>query len=749
VDIITAEALAPAPGAAPPPQDAAPYWQAAGLSTGFPVPTGYAEGSGAGRSRSGRGGADGYDFYGRSTVPRARRADAPPSPAPAQPPPPRAGFPGAGDAPLRPVFRTSPFLAEFQRQRVQTPTARILFLDEGGEFRAVLGAALLRLMLGKLRAPLDVSVECASIGPPAGGVHDARLRRVAAEMGVPLAVTGDEARRGGARRFDEVADAVSYDLILVMDRFDYQEVLKEVAVLDAINPGGFYAGRIRRLGPFGMAAPRASPRRVAEDIDDPLYGLHPSADAEAATVRGAARELAFACRGLASYLLALQARRGRGMALREALAQSLQCPLLAGGMVPHRERLAPGALRHVTQDHGMPVDDYFTVRMVRGQRRVVRRPARARGFWQLAANVDEELRAWMRARRAQRLPTQRELRASGASSLASAVDAHGGLAAFARRLGVPMAARRPNGYWDEFENLARALKPYLVAAPPTGSASGGAEQVLPTQAALGAAGRADLLRAIRHHGGSAAVAARLGVGAKKGTGWSQEELVEELRVVAEASGAGAGAPSGSGAGAAGLPSRALLVAGGRRDLAAAVQKLGGFEYFRGLAAAELAGAAFGAAQPARAAAASPAGGLRRRAPAAAAAAAAAPPPEGCDLELLRGAPSAGTSAAAGREPVIEVAGRQMRGFVAASPAPSRLPTHQELLDAGRPDLWTAAQRAGGMRRLAEHLGLALVETRGRRRAAGGGEGGAAVEERAPDPREEIDLLDAYEEVVFI
>ncbi len=52
------------------------------------------------------------------------------------------------------------------------------------------------------------------------------------------------------RPFDDVDDSVNFDLIVVMDRFDHAEVLKEVAAYDNIFPGGFYALKVRRLAGF-------------------------------------------------------------------------------------------------------------------------------------------------------------------------------------------------------------------------------------------------------------------------------------------------------------------------------------------------------------------------------------------------------------------------------------------------------------------------------------------------------------------
>lgn len=74
-------------------------------------------------------------------------------------------------------------------------------------------------------------------------------------MGIPL-------RPRQARVFDEVVDIVNFDLVLVMDRFDHTEVLREVAVLDTINPGGAYSSRVHRLGRYLSAQRRFSPHLV-------------------------------------------------------------------------------------------------------------------------------------------------------------------------------------------------------------------------------------------------------------------------------------------------------------------------------------------------------------------------------------------------------------------------------------------------------------------------------------------------------
>ena len=92
------------------------------------------------------------------------------------------------------------------------------------------------------------------------------------------------------------------------------------------------------------------------------------------------------------------------------------------------------------------------------------------------------------------LPTQQQLRDSGANTLAASVGSLGGLAAFSERMGLPLNARHPNGYWDDFEHLAQELAPFLAPSP-------NGRRVFPKQQQLVAAGRAYLVPAIKLHGG--------------------------------------------------------------------------------------------------------------------------------------------------------------------------------------------------------------------------------------------------------
>ena len=622
---------------------------------------------------------------------------------------------------LRPAYRASPLLAEFQRQREKSTTARILFLDEGGEFRAALGAALLTHMLTRLRTALDVTVEYGSLGPLPGfngGKPSAELLHTAAFMGIPLLHTDNSTP--AVKQFEEVVDAVRYDLILVMDRFDHQEVLREVAILDAINPGGNYSGRVRLLGPFGMAARRATPPQVVQDIVDPLYHNQMDSSGRQTALQAAAMELSFSCRGLATFLLDLQARCHDSLTLRAALAQSLRCPMLAGELPSQRDR---------SGGQNVSKDDEFTVRAVNGQRQVMRRPSKPRGYWKSIENVDAELRQWMKARRLERLPLQKELRASGASSLASAVDAHGGLSAFSVRLGVAMASRRPNGYWDNFENLQKALSAYVKPVSNSNnkkknnssSKRDGDEKMavvammMPSVQELVRAGRSDLLGAISDHGGVVAVAARLGVNVRRGSGWDEAKILQELQSIARS-----GKISVGGA----LPTKDQLFRADRSDLVSAVNKLGGFAYFQELDRSSSSKNSSSSSSNTNS--------------------------SSGDILPFQSGGKYREKASVRRIPLVEKVSQQVAAWMAANGHSNQLPMRSELEACGSADVWIAIQRCGGGRRVAEHMGLEWVETRGRRRRKEGENEAVmvtAVDE--VDLKADVNILDAYEEFVFV
>ena len=139
--------------------------------------------------------------------------------------------------------------------------------------------------------------------------------------------------------FDEVTDIVNFDLVAVMDRFDLETVLREVSVFDALNPGGCYSARVRRLGDWAPP-PRTSAsfagsvevsRSLRGDILDPLYGMlrwgmpsaclaltvavsrcagHLGGEQETAAIWAAVRLIRAGCRGLLRELTVLAQSAG-------------------------------------------------------------------------------------------------------------------------------------------------------------------------------------------------------------------------------------------------------------------------------------------------------------------------------------------------------------------------------------------------------------------------------------------------------
>ncbi len=85
--------------------------------------------------------------------------------------------------------------------------------------RSVVAEAMFNKVLQRMQekgSPLDVCVESSSLGP-SFTEHDPRVVRLAREAGLQL---GPKTQHS----FDEVKDPVRFDLILAMDRFDFDEV---------------------------------------------------------------------------------------------------------------------------------------------------------------------------------------------------------------------------------------------------------------------------------------------------------------------------------------------------------------------------------------------------------------------------------------------------------------------------------------------------------------------------------------------
>lgn len=84
------------------------------------------------------------------------------------------------------------------------------------------------------------------------------------------------------------------------------QVYREVAVFDAMNPGGGYSNRVQQLGNFA-AIPGSQASTFSEDINDPLYGNSGGAQ-ERVALLAAVHQLRTACRALLQKLMHLQAR---------------------------------------------------------------------------------------------------------------------------------------------------------------------------------------------------------------------------------------------------------------------------------------------------------------------------------------------------------------------------------------------------------------------------------------------------------
>lgn len=297
------------------------------------------------------------------------------------------------------------------------------------------------------------------------------------------------------------------------------------------------------------------------------------------------------------------------------------------------------------------------------------------------------------------LPTQSMLRLSGASSLASAIDKHGGMAFFANKMGLKLNKRRPNGYWSDVSVVFKEVDPYITIQPH------GEETfpTMPTAKELIHAGRSDLVRAIRLHGGFLGVAQKMQVRCHKNQCLEEIDVVNILRDMQQQ----------------GEPLTRLSVSNSNiPGLESAIERLGGFPYFLSLLEKEN---------------------------------------EPCILEL----PQADTKfdnalltestmqraswSLHCPQPYIEKVANYMRLWLASHKYLCRLPTRAELSKSGREDIWKAIQRAGGIRRLAEYMDMDYEETRGRKKK----EKETNIVQENDNGNTELELFEAYNEFILI
>ncbi|KAJ7541447.1 hypothetical protein O6H91_10G059900 [Diphasiastrum complanatum] len=193
---------------------------------------------------------------------------------------------------INPVYRSSTLLRS-PSESINDKLVRVLFLSEGNVCRSVYAEAIFTQLVRE--SGLSDIVECSSkattnynIGEP----PDYRAVQVAEEYGLKL-------REGTvARVVDSANDIVDYDLLLVMDRFNASDLMKEVTLHEAIDKRTRYAYKVHRLGEFSSS-------RLIEDIDDPLYG-NMGGPKEIELLRQVYDDLVDSCKGLIELLLRIK-----------------------------------------------------------------------------------------------------------------------------------------------------------------------------------------------------------------------------------------------------------------------------------------------------------------------------------------------------------------------------------------------------------------------------------------------------------
>lgn len=373
-----------------------------------------------------------------------------------------------------------------------------------------------------------------------------------------------------------------------------------------MNPGGGYSNRVQQLGTFA-ASPESQAGALSEDISDPLYGNSGGAQ-ERVALLATVHQLRTACRALLHKLLHLQARSSSECTtLQKAIAQSVESNGKQADRPSTASRYPTGGTswRPVWRKNDLEeAGDFYTIRMVKGRRQVIKRRSAHWGYWRDARNVRRELEHWLQVHplaAPELLPSQSQLRRTGSSSLAFAVTQHGGyaklLAERSAQHTFKIGQRQAIGHWQDFETLRRELQPFLHPIPeahhghdgpppqhlqhccttgfqqqmyleghclPSSSQQGCLKMV--TQQELMAAGRMDLLHAVRLWGGFTHVADRLGVLPNTRHKRSCEDLRLEIEAVSREQNWKPGV----------MPNGPQLQAAGQHGLVAAIRCMGGF-----------------------------------------------------------------------------------------------------------------------------------------------------------------------------
>jgi hypothetical protein len=146
------------------------------------------------------------------------------------------------------------------------------------------------------------------------------------------------------------------------------------------------------------------------------------------------------------------------------------------------------------------------------------------GYWENFDNLQAELLVFLQENGLSAFPTRDVFVKCHRADLSNAIGHHGGSYPVAQKMGLILAHnKKPQKYWNDFENLKREL---LEALEENGW------EAIPIQSKLVAAGRADICIAMTKHGGIYKVSERVGVrletDEKPNGYWTLEVTIREL-----------------------------------------------------------------------------------------------------------------------------------------------------------------------------------------------------------------------------
>ncbi|KAG6558124.1 hypothetical protein Mapa_000305 [Marchantia paleacea] len=210
---------------------------------------------------------------------------------------------------VTPVFRSPPIKSP-SSDSVDDDRIQILFLSEGNICRSVYAEAIFSDLLRQHY--LEDLVKCSSKAVRdynEGESPDPRVVLVAEECGLQL----PEGKVSVV--FDCASDIVNADLVLVFDKFNASDVLKEVTIYETVDKTSRHTGKVRRMGEFCQT-------RSIEDIEDPLYGNMGGAE-ELELLHEVHDQIRDSCEGLVQTILNIKTNSQGSESLRQGLRRSL------------------------------------------------------------------------------------------------------------------------------------------------------------------------------------------------------------------------------------------------------------------------------------------------------------------------------------------------------------------------------------------------------------------------------------------